>query len=145
MDKYVFDYQESNDSKLEIILDKGTVFIDFKNKLIEKHFFLDDHNRTCSIFLEKDERIPKFRFYNEYLEIIIILNNKPNKYLDFLLPNIKRLEHFSVTITDTRYPTQITLFDKNMPLESLTVEKNGEIITPTELLPSLYNSFIKYE
>jgi hypothetical protein len=145
MDKYVFDYQESNDSTLEFILDKGTVRIDLKNKLIEKHFFLDDHNRTCSIFLEKDEKEPKFRFYNEYLEIIIILNNKPNKYLDILSPNIKRREHFSVTITDTRYQTQITLFDRNIPLEDLTIKKNGEIVTPNVLLPSLYNSFIKNE
>ena len=63
MDKYVFDYQESNDSTLEFILDKGTVRIDLKNKLIEKHFFLDDHNRTCSIFLEKDEKEPKSKFW----------------------------------------------------------------------------------
>jgi hypothetical protein len=35
--------------------------------------------------------------------------------------------------------------DKYLPLEDLTIKKNGEIVTPIELLPSLYDSFIKYE
>ena len=145
MDKYVFYNEEMPDFKLEIILDKGTIRIDLRNSLINKHFFLDDQNRTCSIFLEKDEKVPKFRFYNEYLEIIMIQNNKPNKYLDVLLPKLEREEHLSVTITDTRYPTQITLFDKNIPFKNLMIKKNGEEMIAYDILPSLYQSFIDNE
>jgi len=127
MTTFTFNYFEPTNFTLEFILNNGTTSFNLNNDLVEKHFFLGKNDNTFSVFLEKGKLKPEFRFYNKNFEIIISRTDL--------------LTHLSVTVTDTRFLKQTTLFTQNVPVEKLNVQKNGERLVSRDLLRILYDSF----